>query len=183
MSGGSWCMGNTETAKGADHEKILLVLLLCLPAALISCAGENKQESVIESGAAGPGDQGYTYKIIDEKMQFDWRINGASLLVKLKADTPGWLGIGFNPTVGMKDATFVIGFVKNGQVTITQQHGTDLKQHLKDSDLGGSDNMAAAAGRQTIKRKSASRFRCTHPTSLTARLTRRLTPWCCSPTA
>ena len=126
----------------------LLFFTGCIAAALFCCAKESAQESVLESGVAGPGDTGYSHRIPVEKMQFNWRIDGNALHIKLKADTMGWLGIGFNPTQGMKDATFVIGFVKNGTVTVTEQHGTDLKQHMKNTDLGGSDNVADAAGRQ-----------------------------------
>jgi hypothetical protein len=125
-----------------------LLFTVCLAAALLSCSREKASETVLASGTAGPGDQGYTYKITDEKIQYNWRIDGAKLMIKLKAETMGWIGAGFNPTEGMKDATFIIGYVKNGAVTITEQHGTDLKQHLKDTDLGGSDNVADVDGRQ-----------------------------------
>ncbi len=129
-------------------KKMLLLLLACATL-LFSCAPEDQsRQKPLESGTAGPGDSGYSHKITIENMQFNWRVDGQNLAVLLRAGTMGWLGAGFNPTQGMKDASFIIGAVQDGRATITAQHGTDPKQHLKDTDLGGQDNLAGAGGKQ-----------------------------------
>jgi hypothetical protein len=114
--------------------------------AVFSCAKEKDKEQVLESGKAAAGDAGYTYKITVDKMQFNWKAEASGLSVKLKAPTTGWLSAGFNPTQGMKDANFIIGLIKDGKAVITDQHGIDLKQHRKDTDLGGDDNIRNPAG-------------------------------------
>ncbi|OHD67434.1 MAG: hypothetical protein A2W19_03125 [Spirochaetes bacterium RBG_16_49_21] len=112
----------------------------------LSCAQGANNEKSLESGTAGKGDPGYTYKITIEKMQFNWIIEDKNLRVKLKAQTAGWVGIGFSPTKGMKDANFVLGFVENGVATVSNQHGTAPTLHMKNIDLGGANHVMNPSG-------------------------------------
>jgi hypothetical protein len=100
----------------------------------------------IESGMAGKGDPGYTYKISIEKMQFDWAVAGDTINVMLKGQTNGWVGIGFNSTNGMKDGNFILGMYKNGQAVLTNQHGTASTMHKKNVDLGGNNHIKNPSG-------------------------------------
>lgn len=117
-----------------------------LAAALASCAKEQKMPLV--SGTAGAGDPGYTYKITVEKIEFNWRLEGNDLRIKLKAPVNGWLSAGFDPTKGMQDARMVIGYMENGKPVVVENHGIDPKHHKPDTELGGENNVKDPAGAQ-----------------------------------
>lgn len=113
----------------------------------VSCG--HKKETVIESGTAKAGSDGYAYLLTVENMQFHWRADDQELRVKLKAPVKGWLSVGFNPGKKMKDGNFIIGTFEDGKAVVTDQHGIDPKQHKKDTDLGGEDNIRNPSGSQT----------------------------------
>lgn len=108
-----------------------------------------KEEKILEAGTAGTGDPGYAYKLTVEKMQFHWRLDKDELHVKLRAPVAAWLSAGFNPSKGMKNADLIIGYMENGKAVITDQHGIDPKNHRKDTDLGGEDDVRKASGSRT----------------------------------
>ena len=90
----------------------------------------------------------YTHKVDVDGMTFQWKVDGDNLHVSLKAKTTSWVGIGFNPTEGMKDANFILGYVKGGKVKIADHHGTTARQHAEDSKSGGENNVTNAAGKE-----------------------------------
>jgi hypothetical protein len=90
----------------------------------------------------------FTHKVDVDNMTFQWKVDGDNLHVGLKAKTSSWVGIGFNPTEGMKDANFILGYVKGDKVKITDHYGTTARQHNKDSKSGGQDNITNAAGNE-----------------------------------
>lgn len=123
-----------------------MFVTLMLMAGIVSCSKEKaKEEPKGISSTAEKGDTGYTYKISVENITFNWKA-GKNLAVKIKAKTTGWIGIGFNPSEGMKDANFIMGYVKDGKVTISNQHGTSKSLHKSNVDLGGKENVTAKAG-------------------------------------
>ena len=90
----------------------------------------------------------YTHKVDVDNMTFQWKVDGDNLHVGLKAKTTSWVGIGFNPSDGMKDANFILGYVKGGKVTVTDHYGKTTRQHDEDGKLGGQDNITNAAGKE-----------------------------------
>ena len=88
----------------------------------------------------------YDHRIDVEKMSCEWRSDGQQLFVRLKAPTTGWVGIGFNPSEKMKDADFVIGYVKEGAARVTDHYGISKQQHQKDTKLGGQSTVTDPAG-------------------------------------
>lgn len=91
---------------------------------------------------------GFDHKIEVEKMVFEWTLSADAIHVRLAAETEGWVGIGFNPSKRMKDANFILGYVKNGKVKVTDHHGTTERQHVKDKKLGGEKNVSDVAGKE-----------------------------------
>ena len=91
-------------------------------------------------------DINYSHKIEVEKIVFQWQIDGKSIHIQLSAPTTGWVGIGFNPSDGMKDANIVLGYVKKGKVKVSDEFGTQRKQHKKDTRLGGAKNITDING-------------------------------------
>lgn len=77
-----------------------------------------------------------------------WTADEANLYVAVKAETQGWLAIGFDPESKMKDADIVIGYIKDGKLTISDQYSAgQFGPHLPDVDQGGSDDILASAGK------------------------------------
>jgi len=88
----------------------------------------------------------YTNKIDVKDMTFQWKIDGDKIHIKLIAKTNGWVGIGFNPSKIMKDANFILGYVKNGKPAITDHFGTGDRMHKRDKKLGGKNNISNIFG-------------------------------------
>lgn len=88
----------------------------------------------------------YTHQFEDKNMSFAWKVDGENLLVKMSAKTEGWVGIGFNPTEKMKDANFVLGYVKKGKAKIVDEYGTSKTAHKNDEKLGGTTDAVLVAG-------------------------------------
>ncbi|MFH2131759.1 MAG: DOMON domain-containing protein [bacterium] len=88
----------------------------------------------------------YDHEIKLEKMTFSWKIQEQLLYVKLTAATTGWVGIGFNPSTKMQDANFVLGYVKNGTVIMTDAYGVRPKEHIDDTAMNGQNNVVSVSG-------------------------------------
>lgn len=91
----------------------------------------------------------YDYEIKDKKITFAWKVDGDKLAVKLTAETDGWVGIGFNPSKDMKDANYVLGYVKDGETKITDDFGDSETSHSPDEKLGGTSDVALIGGTET----------------------------------
>ena len=89
---------------------------------------------------------GYTHELEDKKMSFAWKVDGENLLVKMSAQTEGGGGIGFNSTEKMKDANFVLGYVKKGKAKIIDEYGTSKTAHKNDEKLGGTTDAVLING-------------------------------------
>jgi len=89
---------------------------------------------------------GYAHEVKVKDMTFAWTADGDKLAVKVAAPTDGWVGIGFNPTDMMKDANIIIGYVKDGKVTIADEFGDRSTGHSHDTKLGGSDDVTVVGG-------------------------------------
>ncbi len=88
----------------------------------------------------------YVHEVKDKDIVFAWNIAGDSLAVKLTAKTEGWVGIGFNPTSGMKGANFILGYVKNGEVKLDDDYGIDENAHRSDTKLDGTSDVTLVGG-------------------------------------
>jgi len=90
----------------------------------------------------------YTNKIDVKNMSFSWKIDGDQIHIKLVAKTKGWVGVGFNPSKLMKDANFILGYVKNGKPAITDHFGTGERMHQSDKKTGGKNNISNIFGKE-----------------------------------
>lgn len=88
----------------------------------------------------------YTNKIDVKNMSFSWKIDGDQIHIKLAANTKGWVGVGFNPSKLMKDANFILGYVKNGKPAVTDHFGTGERIHQSDKKTGGKNNISNIFG-------------------------------------
>lgn len=88
----------------------------------------------------------YDHEITSQKMTFAWKVDGSNLNVKISAPTKGWVGIGFNPSKEMKDAKFVLGYVKEGKAILSDEFGTGDTKHDAVENLGGKSDITLVGG-------------------------------------
>ena len=88
----------------------------------------------------------YAHEFTDKNMTFSWTVDGENLAVKIAAKTTGWVGIGFNAEEEMKGANFVLGYVKDGKVKVTDEFGTSYTSHSTDEKLGGTSDVTVVGG-------------------------------------
>jgi cytochrome c oxidase subunit II len=86
---------------------------------------------------------------LEDKMTFSWRVDGQLLHVRMKAPALGWVAAGFNPSVAMKGAGFVIGYVQDGQVFASDEFGMSEVEHESDESLGGQRRITNVFGSET----------------------------------
>ena len=100
--------------------------------------------------AAGPAlsQSEYDHKITAGNIEFEWKLAGDTIQIRLAAQTDGWVGIGFNPTTRMKDANFFVGYVKKGKVKVEDHYGVTERQHQKDSKGGGTRHVDNVSGKE-----------------------------------
>jgi hypothetical protein len=103
---------------------------------------------ILSAGVCLAGSNVYDHKIAVENIVFEWKMADETIHIRLAAKTQGWVGIGFNPSTRMKDANFIIGYVKEGNVKVTDHYGTTQRQHEKDIKLGGQMNISDIAGKE-----------------------------------
>ncbi len=102
---------------------------------------------------AGPsGEDWQSYTTGD--VVFEWRIeeDGTVLHVRLEAPTTGWVAVGFEPTVLMKDANLIIGYSENDSEYIRDDFGTNVTSHEADLSLGGTSDVTLLGGGQVGNR-------------------------------
>lgn len=109
----------------------------------------------------------YDHEVKDKKISFAWKVDGDRLAVKLSAETDGWVGIGFNPGKEMKDANFILAYVKDGETKISDEFGDSETSHVPDEKLGGTGDVTLVGGTEagglttvefTIPLKSADKY-------------------------
>ena len=79
-------------------------------------------------------------------VRLQWKVEGESLSVIVSAPTTGWVGVGFVPSQKMKDASIIIGYVKDGKAVFRDDFGAALTAHRPDESQGGKTNIADAEG-------------------------------------
>jgi len=82
----------------------------------------------------GPVSSGYS----GGDLEIAWKNDAQFLYVALSGSTPGWISLGFEPTVWMKDADIIVGSVEKGVATVLDENCTgNYGPHLNDTELGG----------------------------------------------
>jgi len=77
-----------------------------------------------------------------------WRTAGDHIFMAISAQTTGWVSLGIDPTVKMKDADMMIGWVSHsGEVHLLDCYSTgDYGPHPPDTTLGGTDDILQYGG-------------------------------------
>lgn len=123
--------------------KITFVALVVLAVALAGCAKKPEATIAITPGADG-------FKGVQAiGMTFEWKFDGDNVVFHVKSPGKGWIGIGIDPTSLMKEADFILSYVKDGTAVAADQYGSQLTNHEKDIDLGGTDNVTVISGSES----------------------------------
>jgi len=120
---------------------LIIFATLLLAAASVIWAGGAQEVTPQQS------DDGYKFITTDE-LEFKWMLEDESLKVEVTAPTTGWVAVGFDPSRAMKDADFIFGFVKDGELNISDHYGSGAFSHEADTELGGTDDIISASGKE-----------------------------------
>jgi hypothetical protein len=75
-------------------------------------------------------------------IEIDWTIEGQEMTWTMRGKTEGWISLGFNPSVAMKDADMAIGWVEGGEGYLLDCYSTgETGPHPPDTELEGTDDM------------------------------------------
>ncbi len=115
----------------------ICVLLVLVPASFAAAGGsqEEEQAAVLANRV-----------VVEENWEFSWKFAGDEVEFTLIAPTTGWVGIGFEPSRAMRDASYVIGYVSGGEVFIREDFGTGNTSHASDVSLGGTQDVRVISG-------------------------------------
>ena len=90
-----------------------------------------------------PARQGYS----GGEMEISWMNDQEYLYMALNGSTDGWLAIGFEPLVWMKNADIILGSVKGKKAIVLDEYCTgNYGPHVEDTLLGGANDIAEFAG-------------------------------------
>ncbi|MGB3944919.1 MAG: DOMON domain-containing protein [Methanothrix sp.] len=128
----SGCTGPREDGAGPSREAVEMVV-----------TAEWAPDGVISEGE-------YARKISLSGGIFEvfWKNDAETLYMAIRGETGGWVSIGFDPSVWMKDADIVIGYVDDeGEVYARDAYSTgNYGPHPPDTDLGGTDDLLEYGG-------------------------------------
>jgi len=118
----------------------LILALVLLPTILFASGGKEEEPTAAptQEWFAAADSWGFTYEFKGNEIEFI-----------VAAPTTGWVGIGFNPSVMMKDADYVLGYVKDGTVYFQDNYGTGNTSHAPDVSLGGTEDVRGIRGSET----------------------------------
>jgi len=88
----------------------------------------------------------YDHEVEAKGVTFAWKVDGDTLHGKMSAKTEGWVAVGFNPSSKMKDANYIIGYVKDGQAEVADHFGDKSTGHSADEKLGGTSDVTLVSG-------------------------------------
>ena len=88
----------------------------------------------------------YDHEMEAKGVSFSWKVEGDTLHGKVSAKTKGWVAVGFNPSKKMKDANYIIGYVKDGEAKVADHFGNKATGHSSDEKLGGTSDVTLVGG-------------------------------------
>jgi uncharacterized membrane protein YidH (DUF202 family) len=123
----------------------LFLLLSAAPALVAPVAGQDSPE---RDGVIEPGEYNRSEVLEEDVFEVHWTVKDDRIFIGLRANTTGWLAIGFGATAQMKDADMAIGYVdSSGDATIVDSISTGPNgPHPSDESQGGTDDIESYDG-------------------------------------
>jgi hypothetical protein len=109
---------------------------------------EHRKREILD-GVIATGEYKYSTDLFnDTTLILYWKVENDTLISAMAAKTEGWVSIGFKPTIGMKDADQIFGYVdSNGTVDVFDCYSTGrFGPHPTDESLGGTFDILAYGG-------------------------------------
>lgn len=109
---------------------------------------EHRKRETLD-GVVAPGEYENSADLFnDTTLIFYWIVENRTLFGAMVAKTDGWVSIGFKPTLGMKDADQIFGYIySNGTVDVFDCYSTgQYGPHPTDESLGGTFDILAYGG-------------------------------------
>ncbi|MFW3146937.1 MAG: DOMON domain-containing protein, partial [Thermoplasmatota archaeon] len=97
-------------------------------------------------GIISSGEYGNVTKTDSDRFEVHWKVNGSSIDVAIRAQATGYVSIGIDPTVQMKDADMIFGWVTGGKAGSEDHFGSGFTTHMRDEDLGGTYDIISYNG-------------------------------------
>jgi hypothetical protein len=148
-------MDKTISITGGVAMTVPKGLVLVFVLALLWVAGGGSAEGQKQS----MDEDGY-WSISAGDVQLQWKVEEKSLQVIVSAPTTGWIAVGFDATVKMKNANIIIGYVKNEEVFLRDDFGIGPTAHQDDEKIGGQNDISEASGAES---KAGTELRFTIP--------------------
>ena len=80
--------------------------------------------------------------------ELSWTSDDQNIYMGIKAKTPGWVAVGFDPGLMMQDADIIEGYVTDGKLSIVDMYSTgQFGPHPADIEQGGTDAILASGGK------------------------------------
>lgn len=89
---------------------------------------------------------GFSETVVADNWTVSWEFVGNEIEFTMEAPTTGWVSIGFNPSRVMKDAEYVLAYVKDGKTVVRQDFGTGMFSHKAVTELGWTQNIRVISG-------------------------------------
>ena len=135
---------------------LALVLAIALLAASTGCMSERGAPGRPDTptvpwkpdGAISPGEYSVNFTADNGEFSAFFRVENGTLFVGMKAETRGWLAVGFGGGPGMKKTDIVIAYVlPNGTVKISDDYSTGFAgPHNPDTFYGGEESIISYGG-------------------------------------
>jgi hypothetical protein len=78
----------------------------------------------------------------------NWTADGQYVYMGMKAKTPGWVAVGFDPESMMLNADIIQGYVQDGKMFIADMYSSNqFGPHPPDTQQGGTDDILASGGK------------------------------------
>jgi hypothetical protein len=132
----------------------ILLTATLLVLAMVGCnaraSGDMEQAAKAQEPAvqAPPASVGVGAMTVEE-VDLTWEVGNGDVAVSVTAPTDGWVAVGFEPSMAMKDANIIIGYVSGGEVFISDDWGDGPTSHKPDIDLGGTNDVTDASGSES----------------------------------
>ena len=125
-----------------------ILILICISFLMILTGCNTVSDEVIGLGSTDPPDSTGFYSTTAAGVTLEYRVDNDMLHCIIRAETSGWVAVGFNPTNVMQDANFIIGYVNGINTEVRDDWGISPAAHVSDESLGGANNVEIVSGLQ-----------------------------------
>jgi hypothetical protein len=127
-------------------KRITLLVVSTVVVGLIGNISLSQFKAPTMDGKIGKLEYRNSYSNNAINMTLYWTIDGDTIYVALEAPARGWVAWGVSTDAGVD---IIIGFVKDGKLTISDAFGKPHQVHKADTELGGKNDILASAASES----------------------------------